>query len=56
MLDDKEPLTFNLDVRISKVVEAMLDKNYGVALILNDERLEGIITEKDMMKFLYSKT
>ncbi len=52
----KEPLTFNLDVKISKVVEAMLDKNYGVALILNDGRLEGIITEKDMMKFLYSKT
>lgn len=52
----KEPLTFYLDVRISSVVEVMLEKNYGVALILNDGKLEGIITEKDMLKFLYSKT
>ncbi|RLI76026.1 histidine kinase [Archaeoglobales archaeon] len=52
----KEPLTFYSDVRISRIVEAMLEKNYGVALILNDGKLEGIITEKDMLKFLYSKT
>ena len=52
----KEPLTFHLDVRISRIVEAMLDKNYGVALILNDGKLEGIITERDMLRFLYSKT
>lgn len=52
----KEPLTFQSDVKISRVVEAMLEKNYGVALILNDGKLEGIITEKDMLKFLYSKT
>jgi CBS domain-containing protein len=32
----------------------MIDKNHGGALILQDGKLEGIITERDLVKFLYS--
>jgi CBS domain-containing protein len=52
----KEPLTFPADVKISHVVDAMLQKNYGAVLIVDDGKLEGIITEKDIVKFLYYQT
>ncbi len=52
----KEILTFPKDATISQLVRSMLEKNYGVALIVDDGKLEGIITERDLVKFLYSKT
>ncbi len=51
----KEPLTFPSDVTISQIVSAMIDKGYGAALIVENGRLEGIITERDLIKFLYHK-
>ncbi|OYT33738.1 histidine kinase [Archaeoglobales archaeon ex4484_92] len=44
------------DALISQLVSSMLEKNYGVALIVDNSRLEGIITEKDLVRFLYTKT
>ncbi len=51
----REPLTFRPLDRISDVVRRMVAEGVGVALIVEDGRLEGIITERDLMKFLYSK-
>lgn len=50
----KEPLTFSPQTPISKITKNMLEKNYGSALILDKGRLEGIITEMDIVKFLYN--
>jgi CBS domain-containing protein len=51
----KEPLTVTPDTRISEVVQQMRGAGYGVALIVSNGSLEGIITERDLVKFLYSK-
>jgi CBS domain-containing protein len=51
----KELLTVSPHTRISEVVQQMKGAGYGVALIVNDGNLEGIITERDLIKFLYSK-
>ncbi len=51
----KEPLTVPPDTRISEVVQQMRGAGYGVALIVNNGSLEGILTERDLVKFLYSK-
>jgi len=52
----EDVLTFPKDALISQLVSSMLEKNYGVALIVDNSRLEGIITEKDLVRFLYTKT
>ncbi len=51
----REPITFRPIDRISDVVRRMVAEGVGVALIVEDGRLEGIITERDLMNFLYSK-
>ena len=51
----REPLTFGSNERISEVVRRMIEAGVGVALIVDSGRLEGIITERDLMSFLYSK-
>ncbi len=52
----KDVLAFPKDITISQLVRAMLEKNYGAALIVDDGKLEGIITERDLVRYLYSKT
>lgn len=52
----KEILTFPRDISISQLVKAMLERGYGVALIVDSGKLDGIITERDLIKFLYSKS
>lgn len=52
----KEILTFPRDISISQLVKAMLEKGYGAALIVDSGKLDGIITERDLIKFLYSKS
>lgn len=54
VIEYKEPLVFPPDAKISDVAKQMIDKNHGGALILQDGKLEGIITERDLVKFLYS--
>lgn len=51
----KDILTFPKSATISQVVESMLNKGYGAALIVENGKLEGIITERDLIKFLYLK-
>ncbi len=50
----KEPLTFPPNTPISKITDNMLEKNYDSALILDKGKLEGIITEMDIVKHLYN--
>ncbi len=52
---NKEPLTFESRDKISDVVRRMVEAGVGVALVVDDKRLEGILTERDLMNFLYSK-
>ncbi|MFO7967631.1 MAG: CBS domain-containing protein [Archaeoglobaceae archaeon] len=48
----KDPLVFSPVARASEVAEKMVEKGHGAALILSDGSLEGIITEKDLMKLV----
>ncbi|MEM3699049.1 MAG: CBS domain-containing protein, partial [Archaeoglobaceae archaeon] len=52
----REVLMFPKDVLISQIVSSMLEKGHGVALIVDESKLEGIITEKDLVKFLYESS
>ncbi len=50
----RDPIIFRSRDRISDIVRRMVETGVGSALIVEDGRLEGIITERDLMKFLYS--
>jgi len=52
----REILMFPKDVLVSQIVTLMLERGYGVALIVEGGRLEGIITERDLVKFLYESS
>lgn len=52
----REVLMFPKDVLMSQIVTSMLEKGHGVALIVEENRLEGIVTEKDLVKFLYESS
>ncbi len=51
----REILTFPRDAPISQVAKLMLEKGYGASLIVEGGRLEGIITERDIIRYMYSK-
>lgn len=54
LLEYKEPLTFSSEDRISNVATEMINKNHGAALIMGGE-LEGLITERDLVYFLFNE-
>ncbi len=47
------PLTVTPETTMSEVARRMLDMKVGCALVVRDSKLEGIITERDMVRFLY---
>ncbi len=47
------PLTVSPDTTMSDVARKMLAKRVGCAFVVSDGRLEGIVTEQDMIRFLY---
>jgi len=51
----REPLKFEPRDKISDLVRRMIECGAGVALVIENKKLEGIITERDLMNFLYSK-
>lgn len=56
LLTYREPLFCDPLDRIANVSQVMLEKNYGVALAGNkEEKIDGILTEKDIMRFLSTK-
>ena len=52
VLQYREPLTFPPGTSISEIVERMVETNHGAALIVGDEDLVGIVTERDLVRFL----
>ncbi|MFW6128448.1 MAG: CBS domain-containing protein [Halobacteriota archaeon] len=54
LLEYKELLTFSADEKISTVATQMINKNHGAALIMGGE-LEGLITERDLVYFLFNE-
>jgi len=55
VLEYREPLSFPPDADMSEVARRMVETNYGAALIVSNGRLEGILTERDIVKFLYAR-
>ncbi len=53
VMGNRELLTFGSADKISDVVDRMIKAGVGVALVVDGGRLVGIITERDLMKFLY---
>ncbi len=53
VLQYREPLTFPPYASISEVVDRMVETNHGAALIVGDEDLVGIVTERDLVRFLF---
>lgn len=49
----KEIPMFPKDALISQIVSELLEKGYGAVLIVENGKLEGILTERDLVKFLY---
>uniref|UniRef100_A0A7J2TGN9 CBS domain-containing protein n=1 Tax=Archaeoglobus fulgidus TaxID=2234 RepID=A0A7J2TGN9_ARCFL len=52
----RDVLIFPKDAFVSQIASSMLEKGHGVALIVESGRLEGIITERDLLKFLYESS
>jgi CBS domain-containing protein len=49
----KKPLTFPPDTKVRAAVAAMSERNYGSVMVVDrDERLVGIVTERDVMRKL----
>ena len=52
-----KPITFKKDVLVSDAVEVMSQKNYGsVVIVDDDDKVEGIVTERDILKKLVNKS
>lgn len=49
----KEIPIFPRDALISQIVSELIEKGHGAVLIVENGRLEGILTERDLVKFLY---
>ncbi|MEM2022681.1 MAG: CBS domain-containing protein [Archaeoglobaceae archaeon] len=49
----REVPTFQKDTPISHIVKSFIEKGYGAALIVENNQLEGIITERDIVRFMY---
>ena len=51
-----KPITFEKDVLVSEAVKMMSQKNYGSVVIVNkDSKVEGIVTERDILKKIVDK-
>ena len=51
-----KPLTFGKDTMVSEAVKSMSIKNYGSVIIVDkDDRVEGIVTERDILRKLVDK-
>lgn len=55
LLEYRDLLTFAPDDKISDVATEMVNRNHGAALIIGDE-LEGLITERDLVYFLFNES
>ncbi|MCX8172379.1 MAG: CBS domain-containing protein [Archaeoglobaceae archaeon] len=49
----KEIPMFPKDALISQIVAELIEKGHGAVLIVENGKLEGILTERDLVRFLY---
>jgi len=48
----QSPVTVTAEISISEATKVMLDKRVGSLLVLNGHMLEGILTEKDIVRVI----
>ncbi len=53
--DKSEILTFPHDTNINDVIAGMSEKNYGAAVITDDNKIAGIFTERDVLRKVAGK-
>jgi len=49
-LGTKQPLTVAPDITVHAAAHAMTERNVGAAAVIEDDRLVGIITERDLLR------
>ena len=57
ILEEKKQETFSVtpDTTVFDTIKLMVEKNIGAMLVINENRLEGIFTERDYMKKIILK-
>ena len=51
-----KPLTFPRDATVAEAVAAMSERNYGSVIVVDaDRKVEGVVTERDVMKRLVNQ-
>ena len=50
----RDLLSIEADVSISEVAQRMVDRNVGAVLVVDDARLTGILTERDVLRAVAS--
>lgn len=54
-LDGKPPVTAAMSDTVASVINKMRDEHVGCVLILDSERVKGIFTDRDVLKFMAGK-
>ena len=57
ILEEKKQEVFSVttDTKVFDAIKLMVEKNIGAILVVNEDRLEGIFTERDYMKKIILK-
>jgi CBS domain-containing protein len=57
ILEEKKQEVFSVtpDAKVFDTIKLMVEKNIGAILVMNEDRLEGIFTERDYMKKIILK-
>jgi CBS domain-containing protein len=57
ILEEKKQEIFSVtpDAKVFDTIKLMVEKNIGAILVMNEDRLEGIFTERDYMKKIILK-
>ncbi len=46
----KDVLTFDISINLGVIIKTMVEKNNGCVIILHNQRLAGIVTERDIIR------
>lgn len=53
--DKTEVSHFNIDAKLSDAIEHMATNNYGAVLVMENNKLKGIFTERDLLRRVAAK-
>lgn len=51
-LDERPPVTADMDDTVASVIKKMRDEHVGCVLILESDRVKGIYTDRDVLNFM----